>query len=205
MAIEWNEHRFSGGALALDMVNTVIYREMPDRRFDRFEDREEIPRFAEAAVRYRAEELGGAVLMPPGNETETGEMLSLREAINALFRRTAIEGAAVGAGALAAFLSRGAVLTHRLPPEMALPLGPDLREGKILPLGAAAFLSGLRLIQPERLSRIRVCPNCHWLYIDNSRNRSRRWCDMNVCGNRAKAKRHYERKRAGTGKDRASH
>ncbi|WP_407867028.1 CGNR zinc finger domain-containing protein [Phyllobacterium phragmitis] len=86
---------------------------------------------------------------------------------------------------------------------MALSPGGALRSGQTLPLGAAAFLSGLRLIQPERLSRVRVCPNCHWLYVDNSRNRSRRWCDMTVCGNRAKARRHYERKRTGIGKDHA--
>jgi len=204
MAVEWNEHRFSGGALALDMVNTVIYREVPDRRFDRFADRQEIPRFAEAAARLRAEELGGTALTPPGDETEAGEMLSLREAINALFREAATKGA-VRADHFAAFLSHGAALTDRLPPDMVLPLEAEKRAAKTLPLGAAAFLSGLRLIQPERLSRIRICPNCHWLYIDNSRNRSRRWCDMNVCGNRAKARRHYERKRTAIGKNHAEH
>ncbi|MBB2973136.1 CGNR zinc finger domain-containing protein [Mesorhizobium sp. RMAD-H1] len=202
MAIEWNEHRFSGGALALDMVNTVIYREMPDRRLDRFADRREIPRFAEAAARFRAEELGGTALIPPGDEAEAGKLLSLREAINALFREAATKDV-VGAGRLTAFLSHGAALTDRLPPDMALSPGGALRSGQTLPLGVAAFLSGLRLIQPERLSRVRVCPNCHWLYVDNSRNRSRRWCDMTVCGNRAKARRHYERKRTGIGKDHA--
>jgi predicted RNA-binding Zn ribbon-like protein len=39
--------------------------------------------------------------------------------------------------------------------------------------------------------------NCDWLYIDTSRNRSRRWCDMQSCGNRAKARRHYHRARGG--------
>ncbi len=34
---------------------------------------------------------------------------------------------------------------------------------------------------------------CTWLFIDTSRNRSRRWCSMSDCGNRAKARRHYER------------
>ena len=35
--------------------------------------------------------------------------------------------------------------------------------------------------------------DCRWLWIDRTRNHSRRWCDMAVCGNRAKARRHYER------------
>jgi predicted RNA-binding Zn ribbon-like protein len=31
--------------------------------------------------------------------------------------------------------------------------------------------------------------DCGWLFVDASRNRSRRWCDMSECGNRAKAQR----------------
>lgn len=36
---------------------------------------------------------------------------------------------------------------------------------------------------------------CGWLFIDTSKNHSRRWCDINDCGNRAKARRHYQRVR----------
>lgn len=45
------------------------------------------------------------------------------------------------------------------------------------------------------LRRVGLCcgDNCDWLYLDTSRNRSRRWCDMQSCGNRAKARRHYHR------------
>jgi predicted RNA-binding Zn ribbon-like protein len=48
------------------------------------------------------------------------------------------------------------------------------------------------------LSRIGQCAGeeCQWLYVDTSRNHSRRWCDMNDCGNRAKARRHYHRVRS---------
>ncbi len=38
--------------------------------------------------------------------------------------------------------------------------------------------------------------DCTWLFLDTSRNRKRRWCDMKSCGNREKARRHYERARA---------
>jgi len=43
--------------------------------------------------------------------------------------------------------------------------------------------------------RIRCCANkeCLWLFIDQSKNGTRRWCDMSSCGNRAKARRHYSR------------
>jgi predicted RNA-binding Zn ribbon-like protein len=47
--------------------------------------------------------------------------------------------------------------------------------------------------------RIRVCGgaelDCTWLFLDESKNGLRRWCTMRDCGNRAKARRHYERTR----------
>jgi predicted RNA-binding Zn ribbon-like protein len=45
--------------------------------------------------------------------------------------------------------------------------------------------------------RIRQCANekCLWLFIDNSKTGTRRWCDMGSCGNRAKAQRHYHRQK----------
>jgi predicted RNA-binding Zn ribbon-like protein len=51
------------------------------------------------------------------------------------------------------------------------------------------------LLTSERLARVGQCPGCGWLFLDGSRNRSRRWCTMEVCGNRAKARRHYERQK----------
>lgn len=55
--------------------------------------------------------------------------------------------------------------------------------------------SAADLLVSARLDRIRVCadPQCGWLFLDSSRNRSRRWCSMNSCGNRAKARRFYQR------------
>lgn len=45
--------------------------------------------------------------------------------------------------------------------------------------------------------RIRRCANdkCRWVFVDHSKGGTRRWCDMNACGNRAKAHRHYTRTR----------
>ena len=53
------------------------------------------------------------------------------------------------------------------------------------------------LLTSERLDRVRVCEGdlCRWLFIDQSRRGNRRWCDMSVCGNRAKARRHYAKVR----------
>ncbi len=57
------------------------------------------------------------------------------------------------------------------------------------------------LLTSEELDRIGQCADdrCGWLFLDTSRNRSRRWCSMEACGNRAKARRHYKRQRAGRG------
>ena len=46
--------------------------------------------------------------------------------------------------------------------------------------------------------RVRRCANdeCLWLFLDHSKGGTRRWCDMNACGNRAKSKRHYLRSKA---------
>jgi predicted RNA-binding Zn ribbon-like protein len=56
--------------------------------------------------------------------------------------------------------------------------------------------SAAELLVSDRLDRVRTCGNvtCGWLFVDMSRNRSRRWCDMSDCGNRAKARRFYQRK-----------
>jgi predicted RNA-binding Zn ribbon-like protein len=56
--------------------------------------------------------------------------------------------------------------------------------------------SAADLLTSDRLDRIRSCADeeCGWLFLDTSRNRSRRWCDMEDCGNRAKARRYYQRK-----------
>ncbi len=56
------------------------------------------------------------------------------------------------------------------------------------------------LLTSDERSRVRKCAGypCGWLFLDTSKNQSRRWCDMKSCGNRAKARRHYARIRAGT-------
>jgi predicted RNA-binding Zn ribbon-like protein len=56
------------------------------------------------------------------------------------------------------------------------------------------------LLTSGELGRVRQCANeiegCGWLFMDTTKNGNRRWCDMRDCGNRAKARRHYEKKKA---------
>jgi predicted RNA-binding Zn ribbon-like protein len=52
------------------------------------------------------------------------------------------------------------------------------------------------LLSPD-LNQVKMCsgPDCGWLFLDTSHNHARRWCTMESCGNRAKARRHYQRTR----------
>ena len=53
--------------------------------------------------------------------------------------------------------------------------------------------SAAELLTSDKLSLVKQCAGCGWLFVDRSRNHSRRWCDMRYCGNRAKARRFYAR------------
>jgi predicted RNA-binding Zn ribbon-like protein len=57
---------------------------------------------------------------------------------------------------------------------------------------AADFLTS------DELDTVRVCASdsCNWLFLDTSKNHSRRWCNMKSCGNREKARRFYSRKKS---------
>jgi predicted RNA-binding Zn ribbon-like protein len=52
-------------------------------------------------------------------------------------------------------------------------------------------LSAARLLTSDDMGRLRACekPDCRWLFLDTSKNHTRRWCDMKICGNRMKARR----------------
>jgi predicted RNA-binding Zn ribbon-like protein len=81
-------------------------------------------------------------------------------------------------------------------------LGPEL-----IPVGASAVdrvLGSFTAIVARAMidgswQRLKVCPgpHCGWVFYDHSRNGSGRWCSMNVCGGREKARAHYRRRRDG--------
>ena len=53
-----------------------------------------------------------------------------------------------------------------------------------------------QLLLSQELMRVKECPNCSWLFLDTSKNQSRRWCSMNTCGARDKMRRYLRRKSA---------
>jgi predicted RNA-binding Zn ribbon-like protein len=187
-----------GGALCLDFVNTVDPRHAPERReyLDSYPALAAWGRYAEAGDPAEA-----------GDSLEAGRVLGrairLREALYPLFRQAA-RGQSPDPDDLGV-----------LQAELTLAL-PHLRIGwsragfaREWEHGSPALdqvlwpvsWSAAELLTHGPLDRIRECPgqgNCGWLFLDLSKNASRRWCDMRVCGNRAKARRHHARAQAGS-------
>lgn len=60
--------------------------------------------------------------------------------------------------------------------------------------------SAVELAVSGRLDRVKQCPvpdgGCGWLFLDTTKNGIRRWCSMQGCGGRAKARRQYARRQA---------
>lgn len=196
MTVSWIPHRFTGGVLALDTANTVVLRGDAARTFDRFEDTAEIARFADAASTFRAAELGGRALAVPSPRAIAPLVLSMREATDRLFRDAVKTGAPAAAG-MASFLRACADgLDSATSERLGSAERPFGDPSSPLAFEAALAVSALSLLAGETIRRIRVCPNCNWLFLDRSRNSSRLWCDMAVCGNRRKASRHYKRRKA---------
>jgi predicted RNA-binding Zn ribbon-like protein len=69
------------------------------------------------------------------------------------------------------------------------------KEPRIAALLAPVAWSAAALLVSPRLAKLRACANerCRWLFLDDSKSGTRRWCAMSSCGNRAKAHRHYLR------------
>ena len=67
---------------------------------------------------------------------------------------------------------------------------PASEHGPELPLWMLSVATA-RLLLSEDMRLLRACekPDCRWLFLDTSKNHTRRWCDMKICGNRMKARR----------------
>jgi predicted RNA-binding Zn ribbon-like protein len=122
--------------------------------------------------------------------------IELREALRAhllAHHGEPLDGPAAGALDAA---SRRARLTVRFSGADGTYLAPEARGidgalGRLLAIIAAAIADGT-------WPRLKACPadTCQWAFYDASRNRSAVWCDMRVCGNRAKVRGFRERTRA---------
>jgi len=191
----------SGGALCLDFANTWADRARPQT--DQLTGYPALLAFARQTGGLDARgalRLARRAAGQPRAATATfAAARDLREALARLFAARARARPAAAADLARVNAALAAALPHlRLEArdgdfawtwdtaaaDLASPLWPILR-------------SAAELLASEDLARVRQCDgeSCTWLFLDRSRTRSRRWCSMASCGNRAKARRHYQRKR----------
>jgi predicted RNA-binding Zn ribbon-like protein len=194
----------SGGNLALDFANTVSERPTP-QAMERFNQYRDLLFFGKQSGVYppRAFERLYAMGAEAPEQTEQllKEAIRLREALFAIFSAVA-ERRPVPASTLALLtiaaqnnMSHGR-LVHKGGRFQWEWVGMDASlESVLWPVTRAA----VDLLLSEELTNLRICASetCAWLFLDKTKNHRRRWCDMKVCGNRVKAKRHYERVVAG--------
>jgi predicted RNA-binding Zn ribbon-like protein len=190
----------SGGRLCLDFANTVSQRG-GDAPLDHVRSYADLVLFAVQTGIVNATsglELGYiAAAYPTAARDALARAIALREALFRLF-------AAISAGrpprpsdlrvlnehVPSAFERARLVKSRR---QFTLKTDVNWRDlgAPIVPI----VRSGVDLLTSSELDRVRGCAarTCEWLFIDTTKNRTRRWCDMAVCGNREKVRRFRER------------
>lgn len=194
-----------GGALCLNFTNTVTGLHEGEHEHDHLRAYEHVVAWG---VHAEAIQPGEARLLlrraaEDGSAASRAHhrALALREVLHEVFaatahRRPAPERALEALNAALAEALRHARLLPRqdggfgwgwddLAARLEAPLWPVLR-------------SAAELLTAGKLDRVKQCPypHCGWLFLDFSKNKSRRWCEMSVCGNRTKARRHYLREKS---------
>lgn len=184
-----------GGDPALDFLNTVNDWTVETPR-------DHIPAFADALqFGVRAEILTAAEAKRIANRSDQGaaEMRRLRELRERLVRifGAAIDSETAAADDLEALArdaadaarhttlraSRGGRITRAIDPETA---GAATLRWRVVD-------AAVSLLTSQRLERLKSCPSCGWFFLDTTKNHSRRWCSMDMCGSVMKARAYYHR------------
>ena len=201
--------KFKGGVSCLDFVNTLAWRltARPVEYLGSYEDLLAWGRQAGLLTPDEAEALSGWAATAPEEAGDTlTRAVALREAIHRVFS-AAITGKPQDGGALSVLNHElsGALSRLRVAPAAgeayvwAWDRGGDDGGEPVLdrPLWPVARSAAELLTSPNR-ARVKVCAGegCGWMFIDESRNASRRWCDSRSCGNRERVREYLARKRA---------
>jgi predicted RNA-binding Zn ribbon-like protein len=202
--------KFKGGVLCLDFVNTLAWRltNRPVEYLGSYEDLLAWGRQADVLAPDETEALSERAAADP---EEARDMLSRAVALREAIHRTlsaVIAGEIQDKGAPLSVLNReisGALSRLRVAPAAggayvwSWDRGEDDSGKPPLdrPLWPVAR-SVAELLTSSNLGRIKVCAGegCGWMFLDESRNASRRWCDSRDCGNRERVRKHLARKRA---------
>jgi predicted RNA-binding Zn ribbon-like protein len=199
--------KYVGGDPSLDLVNTVDWtaRGLAE---DRLTDFERLTRWAEGAgvltARQGTRARALALPQPRMAERVHREAVELRWQLRQLFTAASRRARVDAGGALEAFNEslRAALpeLTLAAPSRVAAADAPlqwswrrasERLDSILWPVVRAAA----DLLTSPEATQIRECAgdDCGWMYVDRSRNGLRRWCQMETCGNREKARRRAAR------------
>ena len=188
-----------GGSLCLDLVNTVGWRGRADDANDRLTSYEELVHWQLHTGALGPAELrrllAEARRRPDDAARVLDSAIALREAIARLLdpgARTRRADLAV----LNALLSRAPTRASLVPVEAGYRWADERAAVLERPLWLVAW-DAADLLTSERRAWVRACDDseCGWMFLDLSRAKTRRWCSMEDCGNRAKARRHQARAR----------
>jgi predicted RNA-binding Zn ribbon-like protein len=191
-----------GGHIALDFTNTVDWRGRaePEEFLTSYAT---LLRWAARIGLVTAAEQASLSRRAEAAPDEAGALLETALTLREAFYRLLVAQARGTPGQQADLAALNAVL-HRFPPPGEIVTSGASFAWKSAtsdaalarPVALLARLAGEFLVSPE-LRRLRLCEgsDCGWLFLDVSPNRRRRWCSMEGCGNRAKARRHYRRLR----------
>ncbi|MBE2320608.1 ABATE domain-containing protein [Solirubrobacter sp. CPCC 204708] len=163
--------RLDGGHPALDLVNTIYGQVGQPPEHDVLQTPEDLRTFA--------------ARVGVGHEADAAAVKAardLRAACEAAFRDADADALAVHA--------RAAYAAGRLEPG-----GWTWPDEDPLSIVHRLAHAATQLISSEDLDRLRGCNDCCWLYLDRSKNRSRKWCSMADCGTNAKKRRYVEKRR----------
>jgi predicted RNA-binding Zn ribbon-like protein len=191
---------FPGGNLCLDFTNTVDNRASarPQELLNSYSDLLRWAQQAKIIGTREAERLQQLADAARGRaRTVLQHAIRLREALYTLFS-SMVERRGIPATALTIFNSavqetaahaRIALANRSFQWEWVMP--EQSLDSVLWPVIRAA---GELLTSPQ-LRYVRRCASeqCAWLFLDQTKNHRRRWCEMRTCGNRAKARRYYER------------
>jgi len=190
---------FCGGHLALDFINTVGSRGGDaDDHFNTYGD---VIAWAEArgvlTTREAARLRRAAARNPAAARTARARAIDLREALYRVFRRR-VSGKTPAAEDLAIvnrFVGDTYASAHIAVEQSHLVLQTGLADEALDRPLAPVVRAAVELLTGDEAALVGACADdtCGWLFIDRTRNRTRRWCDMKECGNRSKVRRFRSR------------
>jgi predicted RNA-binding Zn ribbon-like protein len=202
------EPRIVGGNVALDLVNTVAPRPATTKATDWLDSPAALLRWAcrvGLVNDAEAEVVSSAWAAEPSAAVQAWHSaVDIREALYVVLA-AALGSSEPDDGAVAE-LERLALRWSAATARSSLRLGGPGEPPAVLTAGAGALLipdrlayAAVDLARTANLSQLRACPvaegGCGWLFLDRSRNRSRRWCAMEDCGTQAKSRRLTTRRR----------